>query len=384
MKILMMEWNVVGEENIKKIFLSEGHDLAFFRFDNDKVNSYNDPELEYNLSKELRKVAPDIVFSFDFFPVISKECQKQGIRYLSWVFDSPHITLYSETVFNPCNLIYVFDKIFYSQLRDAGVRTVHHMPLASIADCADDQERMKDLPFIYDVSFVGSLYVEGKDYYDDIASRVPDYVNGYLNGLIVSQLKIQGYNFIEEALEPVINELDKALHISFPQNFMQTRENFYAQCIINRRITAIERIDILDAIAQRHKVDLFTHCKEFTLPNVENHGWIDYNTETPRVLKQSKINLNITLRSIQSGIPLRAFDIMGGGGFLLSNFQAEFLDYFVPGKDFVYYESKEDLLKKIDYYLDHEDERMEIAKNGYEKIAARHTYRHRVREMLDF
>ena len=164
---------------------------------------------------------------------------------------------------------------------------------------------------------------------------------------------------------------------------MQTRKNFYAQCIINRRITAIERMDILDAIAQRHKIDLFTHYKGFTLPNLENHGKVDYDTEMPRVMKQSKINLNITLRSIQSGIPLRAFDIMGEGGFLLSNFQAEFLDYFVPGKDFVYYESKEDLLQKIDYYLAHEDERMEIAKNGHEKIAAGHTYRHRVREMLE-
>lgn len=47
------------------------------------------------------------------------------------------------------------------------------------------------------------------------------------------------------------------------------------------------------------------------------------------------------------------------------------------------YESKEDLLQKIDYYLAHEDERMEIAKNGHEKIAAGHTYRHRVREMLE-
>ena len=53
------------------------------------------------------------------------------------------------------------------------------------------------------------------------------------------------------------------------------------------------------------------------------------------------------------------------------------------GKDFDYYESKEDLLAKIDYYLSHEDERQAIAGNGHDKIAAAHTYRHRVREMLD-
>ena len=100
------------------------------------------------------------------------------------------------------------------------------------------------------------------------------------------------------------------------------------------------------------------------------------------VYNQSKIDLNITLRSIERGIPLRAFDIMGAGGFLLSNYQADLLEMFVPGEEFVYYEDKEDLLRKVDYYLTHEREREAIAKNGHDKVAAAHTYRHRVREML--
>ena len=102
----------------------------------------------------------------------------------------------------------------------------------------------------------------------------------------------------------------------------------------------------------------------------------------PRVFKQSKINLNITLRSIKSGIPLRGFDIRGAGGFLLSNVQGDFLGSFTPGDEFVYYEDEKDLLRKIDYYLFHEDEREAIARSGHDKVAAEHTFRHRVREML--
>ena len=100
------------------------------------------------------------------------------------------------------------------------------------------------------------------------------------------------------------------------------------------------------------------------------------------MFKQSRINLNISLRNIKSGIPLRAFDIMGSGGFLLTNFQADFLEHFIPGEDFVYYGDKEDLLRKIAYYLTHEEERKAIARNGHDKVAAEHTYRHRVREMM--
>ena len=87
-----------------------------------------------------------------------------------------------------------------------------------------------------------------------------------------------------------------------------------------------------------------------------------------------KINLNITLRSIQSGIPLRCMDIMGCGGFLLTNYQSDFLMHFTPNEDFVYYEDETDLLKKIDYYLEHDETRTVIAANGYEKVRSDHNF----------
>ena len=68
----------------------------------------------------------------------------------------------------------------------------------------------------------------------------------------------------------------------------------------------------------------------------------------------------------------------------MSNFQSGFLDLFIPEEDFVFFENKEDMLQKIGYYLTHEKERQAIAKSGHDKVAACHTYRHRIREMLDF
>ena len=53
--------------------------------------------------------------------------------------------------------------------------------------------------------------------------------------------------------------------------------------------------------------------------------------ELPCVFRYSKLNLNPTLKSIQSGIPLRALDIMGAKGVLLSNFQPELVEYFEDG-----------------------------------------------------
>ena len=381
MKVLFAEWSSIGKNDLKAAFIAEGHSLVCFPL----IIHDGLPVLETadRLCAILNKEVPDIVFSVDYFPVISEVCQKEDIRYISWIYDSPCRELCSVTIVNPCNTVYIFDKTLYREFCHAGITTVRYMPMAANVERLDSMTDHSKLLESYDISFVGSFYVEDPQdtYIDQVMSVLSGYEKGYLSGLMNAQLKIQGYNFVEELLPPVIDELWKILPVQIRPDSIETREYLYAH-ILNRRITALERLDLLEAIADRHLVDLFTWGKDFSMNYVCNHGPVDYYTEMPLVFKTSRINLNISLRGIRSGIPLRAMDIMGSGGFLLSNFQSDFLDYFVPGEDFVFFENKEDLLQKVDYYLSHEDERNAIAKNGHDKVAGSHTYRHRVREML--
>ncbi len=384
MKILFIEWASFGNEDIKEAFTAEGHTFVCFPFSN--KDGRKDAEIEKALSGALHRETPDVVFSFNYFPVISQVCRKESVRYISWIYDSPYVMLYSYTAVNPCNEIYVFDRELYMEFHNAGIQTVHYMPMAVNTDRLDRMypdgfDSREQLPGLYDISFVGSLYTEQHNFYDRMTT-LSEYAKGYLEALMEAQMKVQGYNFIQESLSPIMDDLYKALPMDPNPDGVESREYLYAQYVINRKITGLERIDLLCAIAERHTLDLFTHDTNVTMKNLRNHGTADYYSQMPYIFKQSRINLNISLRSIKSGIPLRAFDIMGSGGFLLSNYQADFLEDFMPGEDFVYYESKEDLLWKIDYYLSHEEERAAIASNGHDKVAAGHTFRHRIREML--
>ena len=65
------------------------------------------------------------------------------------------------------------------------------------------------------------------------------------------------------------------------------------------------------------------------------------------------------------------------------NYQEDFLHFFEPFEDYVYFESRQDLMDKIDYYLEHEDERLQIAENGYKKVKEYHNYKVRLEEILD-
>lgn len=57
------------------------------------------------------------------------------------------------------------------------------------------------------------------------------------------------------------------------------------------------------------------------------------------------------MRSILSGLPLRVIDILGADGFLITNYQTEMEEYFKNGKDLVWFENREDLLQKTNFYL---------------------------------
>ncbi len=363
---------------MKEAFIAEGHTVVSFAYAN--KDSRIDPDTEKSLTAVLHTEVPDAVFSFNFFPVISGVCKRENVRYISWIYDSPYVMLYNYQVINPCNEVYVFDKETYLEFHNNGIGTVRYMPMAAATDRLD--KICQGLAPKYDVSFVGSLYTEEHNFFDRMKG-LSDYTKGYLEALMDAQMKVQGYNFIRQSLSSILDDLYKALPMEPNPDGVETKEYLYSEYVINRKITGLERQKLLTAIGEAGiNLDLFTHDKNFALKGIENRGVVGYSDDMPKVFAQSRINLNISLRSIHSGIPLRCFDIMGAGGFLLSNYQADFLDDFIPGEDFDYYESEEDLIDKIYYYLSHEDERLQIAQNGHDKVAAAHTFRHRIREML--
>ena len=102
----------------------------------------------------------------------------------------------------------------------------------------------------------------------------------------------------------------------------------------------------------------------------------------PKIFHLSKINLNFTSKPIRTGLPLRLWDILGAGGFVLTNFQSEIPEYFEVGKELDIYASEEELIEKIRYYLEHEEERQTIARNGYQKAKEQYSLELRVKQIL--
>ena len=144
----------------------------------------------------------------------------------------------------------------------------------------------------------------------------------------------------------------------------------------------MERRRALIELSNRFQVNVYSNSNLSDLIRVQPMGSVDYWSEMPKVFRASKINLNFTIPNIKSGIPLRVWDILGSKGFLMTNYQAELPYYFKEGEDLICFDGIEDLKEKVAYYLAHEEERLQIAENGYQKVKKNHSYRTRIGEML--
>ncbi len=385
-KILYADWDCFGGTDIRQAFADEGRTLVSFPFD--KTKPHRNDELSAKLQALTEAEKPDFLFSFNYFPVLSGFCRQAGLPYCSWVYDSPYVLLYSSTLINPCNHVFLFDRAEYEVFRRNRIPTVRYLPLAAdpkrLGKAAGEfRDTGQEAP---EVSFVGSMYTEEHNFYDRLSS-LSERAKGYLEGLMEAQLHLFGANIISEVLpEWVMEEMARDLPMQPNPDGVESLSYLFSEYVINRKLTSIERKRTLEYIAENTALSaplaLYTPDASYRHPGIENRGCVDYLTEMPGIFARSKINLNISLRSIHTGIPLRCFDILGAGGFLITNYQADLTDCFTPGEDLVVYTDIKELPGLISYYLAHEEERMRIAENGKKKLESEHTYRHRIRSMM--
>lgn len=416
MHILMYRWKAYNYRDIEQTFLLLGHTVDNIE---QELGSYDvSPEFERVIEEKIRGTHYDMVFTVNYFPLISNVCERTGVKYVSWTCDNPLISMYHESVFHACNYIFTFDKTNYLEFRGMGVKHIWYLPLAVDTErmdallgapeedgttgivrkgmktagtvpegtgeagrrkAAQDPEMQK---YRGDVAFVGSLYERNS--YDKIKNRLPEYLRGYFDAVMEAQLNISGANIVEPMLTTnILEQLQEYFQLEKSEGSFSDLGLIFQTTVLGFKIAEIERRRALIELSKHYKVNVYSNSDVSDLLRIQYCGSVDYWSEMPKVFRMSKINLNFTIPNIKSGIPLRIWDVLGCGGFLLTNYQAEIPYYFKEGEDLVCFDGLEDLCEKVGYYLEHEEERKRIAWNGYHKVREKHSYIERIHTILD-
>lgn len=384
MNVLFYKWNAVNENRVMDALKQLGHNIVIsdVKFDNYEI----DAALMSSILFSFHENSCDCIFSLNYYPFLSMISETLQKPYIAMVQDSPLFTLYSPCVKCKYTYIFTFDQEECARLISFGASNVKHIALATDPDyfaekCfKDSKDILNKNSFLYDISFVGSFYNK-TDY--DKAVGLSDASRGFYDGLMRSQHLIYGASIIESCLNAdKSDELMTACSVSAPKDYC-LESKFVSAYILERKLTAIERIEYLKMLSLNHKMDIFTGSDKDKTIDANYHGFVSYDDEMPKVFFDSKINLNFTARNIHTGAPLRVFDVLASGGFLITSYQPEIAEIFNHENDLVMFSSEQELEYYVNYYLTHEEQRREIAYNGYKKVCEKYRYTIVIEEMLE-
>ncbi len=365
------------QESSRRALIRMGHDVTVKKYYTPK-DYYKDDDLSDKLYSNAAG-RYDIVFTVNFWPLVARAAHELSIPYVSWVYDSPMNLKSDDDMEYDTNFIFLFDRGECDAYNKRGISRVFHMPLATDTNLWDRVIAPSEPE--YDVSYMGNIY---ESTFPQIHARLDKNAQGFWNGVIKSQLKIFGYYFADELITDERLEQVRNALIKSGAGDITRRQFAYS---LGSYLAYQDRVMLLGVLSKRVATtfatfDMPERLRE-VMPDLNILPSLEYETQMPAFFKSTKVNINSSLRMIRTGIPLRALDIMGAGGFLLSDVKEELMEYFVHGEEIEIYDSVETATEKCLYYVNKDDKRKSIAKAGYEKVKKAFSYEGQLGKMLE-
>lgn len=327
---------------------------------------------EENLWREtLREPLPKRLAAFSKHALRRDEWSEiadSGIETCLWCYDDPFRGSVDANFFNGVSKIYCYDPFITDKLRDVSPVGVEYLYAATAFD-ADSPNRCNSFNGqTWDITFVGST---GLQRHDDVLTQ---WING--NHPIYQNVCA----FVESCLQqgnPV--SYDELVSIgTAPVKLSPSQKTVYLQDLATFMIRRYFLGALLDGplqifgdrgwIEERWVGGLKQHYAEQSLR---------YDEESPYVYANSRINLNLFNIQCVNSPTIRMFDVMACGGFLLTEYRPFMDRFFHIGEHLDVFRTREELAEKVQYYLEHDDERKRTAQAGQAFVLEHHRYRHR-------
>lgn len=313
------------------------YQVVYFPFD-ELMRKNGRDAMNKMLIETVSKQEPDICF----FSLFTDEIKKEIIREITnksrtitfnwfaddhWRFDN--FSKYWASCFN---WVTTTDSQAVEKYHKIGYKNVIKTQYA----CNHFLYRPLNLPKIYDITFIGQPHGNRKK--------------------IIEKIKKAGVN---------VNCWGKG----WPKGRISQEKmiNIFSQSKINLNFTKSSNPNIVRSIGGIFLHHLQRGNKKPIRPENPCY-WID--------------NLKSRINRKRKQIKARNFEVPGCGAFLITEAADNFEDYYQDGKEVVIYQDMDDLIEKIRYYLEHDDEREKIAQAGYQRTIRNHTYEKRFEQIF--
>lgn len=321
----------------------------------------------------------DYAITQDFSVNVAIACHIAKVKYISWIYDAPQVALYTDYALFDENYIFCFDKMQVERMKQRGISHVFHQPLAANTDyiARIDLGTTVTRQYASDISFVGQLYDTPalNSFFDMIT---PQEKESWLKDIRKYVFNWDRNTNIYREHSEIASVLSKYITGSDFEYYKTEPEFIFKSLIYSNYLSREERLFVLREASARFNTSIYTTDRDYDLAKTISGLNVNrrIKDEIPyQVYHASKLNLNLTIRSIETAAPQRVFDIMGAGGAVISDYREEMAELFVPDKEIILFESIEEFLDKSSYYLERDAKRNAIAVAGKKRIEREYNYK---------
>lgn len=302
----------------------------------------------------------------------------KGCFFANWYTDYPfYEEIFHGRVMKPRSdrIDFVSEASFVSEMSMRGFNSCF-LPLATDPEFFNENSAVE---FTRDVAFVGNSSAEF------IASVIDEKREGELEKLISLQSELKKQYFSD----PTFNIHEFLLHnrslwegkTLLPENELMFLMEWF--------IGYLYRRDFIGNLARRYGMR-FTcfgdpYWRNFIDPSQVSTDAC-YYTNLSDYYRSTRVNINVNRIQIRTAFTQRIFDCAASGAFILTDKRecnSRFFRTSGAEPELIEFNSPSHCFELIDYFLDHEEERIAIAARIQENVLRNHTYDNRVEEIID-
>lgn len=324
---------ITGEENhwdIRVLYVTSGMGIPYSPLDRaiidslqGIVRSVDSITPDQNVASYVALNRPDLVLVLNGmnFPLAQVDAiRAKGIRTAIWFADDPYYTDVTVNMATHYDYVYTLELNCVAFYEKLGCSRVYYLPFA--ADIHAFRPKYTEPSYRKEVCFIGTAYWNRVAFFEQMVPFLATkdvHINGWWWDRLSNYKAIESKVALNDWMDP------------------EKTASYYtgAKIVINM-----------------HR-------------SIEDDSW-----------NQNKIRLPAL-----SPNP-RTFEIAASGAFQLTDIRQDLGGFYHPGTEIETYSSPQEMMDKINYYLQHEEERKAVAWNGLKRTLQQHTYVHRLAQLL--
>lgn len=285
-----------------------------------------------------------------------------GVPLVSWFVDDPRTILMDDPRHAAATSIALtWERAFEPYLRGVGFPLVYHLPLAADTDFHGAPQAHTERP----AAFVGNSMVafaaRERDALQDHPKLLTTLEDAFAHGRVTRRNFAQGMAAIVGEAEYAALDPEARRHAEIYCFVEGTRRLRHA---LVARLTP-------EGLIVRGDDDWRGVVPHAGPP-------VHYEQDLGNFYRTTAVNLNSTSIQMATAVNQRVFDAPAAGGFVLTDAQEDLFTLFEPGVDVAAYNDLDECADKLRYYVQHPEARQRIVQAAQGRIAAQHTYRHRL------